>query len=291
MQHPVARQGLDHIMIILPDLAAGRDALHQLGFQTTATGRHPVFGSANHLAILQEDYIEILAIEEDLPAGRAMRDAVTNLPGLYGIALATMSADEDYRRLQASGVGTGAPMDYGRPLEVDGRWYDAKFRSTPVNLDYLPGCYPFFCDHATPDLVWRPADMIHANGAIGIRELVAVVAEPAQSCDRFRAMIDPAMISPAPFAAGRSEAGFTAAGYSFRFLTASAFAARFPGVAMADIRSSAAQVEFPLIIVETRNLAAARAAITVPLVQEWPDGSLLTVRLPSLSCAFLFVAG
>jgi hypothetical protein len=61
---------------------------------------------------------------------------------------------------------------FSRPVELDGRTQDARFRTTRVPPDTSGIGRVYFCEHQTPELVWRPEWQAHPNGA---QEMVRVV--------------------------------------------------------------------------------------------------------------------
>ncbi len=170
---------LDHLVIDvgakLDDAAA---AYQRLGFQLTERGHHTL-GSANHLAMFETNYLELLSPG---PAGAPVREELAGFAeGLNGLVLATESADATYSDLTARGVDLRAPQSFSRPVTLqDGTTRDAKFRTTHLARHEVPFGRLYFCQHDTRDLVWRPEWQRHPNGA---REVVGVVISAANPPD------------------------------------------------------------------------------------------------------------
>ena len=61
--------GIDHILIAVRDLKQARTTWEGLGFRPTPMGRHTKLGSVNHCLMLENDYLELLAIDpqSDVP--------------------------------------------------------------------------------------------------------------------------------------------------------------------------------------------------------------------------------
>ena len=159
-----ARAPVDHVIFYsvmeLPRWAAFFSAL---GFTVTPLGRHST-GSANHLVVLQDSYIELIGFEAGAPPDA--RPELRVLPeGLSGIAFRGVP-DPSW---PASCTGRFHPTtSLERPVALDGVRCTARFRLT--NLREPPtGLRIFMCDHLTPEWIWTPAWMRHANGAIDIR--------------------------------------------------------------------------------------------------------------------------
>ncbi|MED5366160.1 MAG: VOC family protein, partial [Pseudomonadota bacterium] len=64
----------------------------------------------------------------------------------------------------------------------------ARFRTVHARRDRCPEGRVYFCEHATPELVWRPEWQAHANGAQTIAEMVLVAADPAAVSARYAAI-------------------------------------------------------------------------------------------------------
>ena len=77
-------------------------------------------------------------------------------------------------RLRAAGFQPSDPIEFSRPVRLDdGSEHPATFRVTA--LDQAPGARYFVCEHRTPELLWRPEWMAHANGVQAISAMYLVV--------------------------------------------------------------------------------------------------------------------
>lgn len=150
-------------MIAVRDLAAAAGAFAELGFTLTPLGRHSI-GSRNHCIMLGSTYIELLEPAGDHPWLAYYREFVARGDGLAALALATSDADASYRELVAQGMAAQAPMDLGRPVDLDGEKRMARFRLVQISPDR------FLCQHLTRELLWRPEWQSHANGATDVVE-------------------------------------------------------------------------------------------------------------------------
>jgi hypothetical protein len=70
------------------------------------------------------------------------------------------------------------PIRVKRPVRLSDRTRDAEFGIVKLTDGVLPGTSLFFCRHYTPELVWRPEWQSHANGALRIRDVIAVHSRP-----------------------------------------------------------------------------------------------------------------
>ena len=66
------------------------------------------------------------------------------------------------------------PQDFSRPAIIDGVEQLVRFRTTRTTPELFPAGRVYYCQHYTPELVWRREWMSHANGCSGLSELVVV---------------------------------------------------------------------------------------------------------------------
>jgi hypothetical protein len=63
-------RGIDHLIVMVRHLDRSESAWRALGFATTPRGFHQSGGTANHLIMLRESYIELLGMTAVTIAGR-----------------------------------------------------------------------------------------------------------------------------------------------------------------------------------------------------------------------------
>jgi hypothetical protein len=164
----------DHAVVVCPDLDASVQAWRKLGFTLTPRGYHTL-GSQNHCIMLQRDYLELLHVTAPSPSRQYYWDAQAGGGGCAAMSCKSSDAFETAARLRAGGWHTSEPIEFSRPVSLDdGSQHAATFRVTA--LDDAPGARYFVCEHRTPELLWRPEWMAHANGAQGIASMFLVVA-------------------------------------------------------------------------------------------------------------------
>ncbi|WMD22181.1 VOC family protein [Achromobacter seleniivolatilans] len=142
-----------------------------LGFTLTPQGRH-AFGSVNHLMVFQDDYLELIGLPTD--GGTLRQEILDNPGGIDGLVYKPASADDVHAALSKAGASVAPLHAFTRPLELDGAWHEASFRT----VRYTPGAFEagrvYYCQHLTPELVWRPEWQAHANGVLGLAGLTLV---------------------------------------------------------------------------------------------------------------------
>src|SRR5271156_4537266 len=144
---------LDHVVIDVRDrIDEAMNCFQTLGFQLTPRGRHTL-GSVNHLAMFATDYLELLGFAED----GATRTEIARFPaGLNGLVFKTADAEEVHRHAQAAGLPVLPVQAFSRPVALDGATRDARFRTSRLDPNKVVLGRVYFCEHLTPELVWRP---------------------------------------------------------------------------------------------------------------------------------------
>jgi hypothetical protein len=202
---------LDHVVVnVQTRLDAAAAAYGNLGFSLTERGHHTL-GTSNHLALFQQDYVELLGVEAGRP--NPGWDIVANAVGIQGLAFKTGDADALYRRLTEDRLPALPPEEFSRPVTLREGTFDARFRVVGVNPSPLQDVRVFFCQHLTPHLVWRREWQSHANGALGIAHLLVAVSDPVRAGEVFARLLGIAARRPV---AGGLE--IEAGGVSLRFL-------------------------------------------------------------------------
>ena len=68
------------------------------------------------------------------------------------------------------------PQNFSRPAIIDGIEQLVRFRTTRTASELFAAGRVYYCQHYTPELVWRREWMSHANGCNGLSELVVVIS-------------------------------------------------------------------------------------------------------------------
>lgn len=174
---------LDHIVInVRTEMDQAEPLFSEVGFTQTPRGYHTL-GSINHLMMFGTDYLELIGVPAESQSERP--DVANSDYGLNGLVFKSNNVDETFEHLKAVGMAGDPPKAFSRPVTLDGKTQDAKFRTVTVRADVFPGRRVYFCEHGTPELVWRPEWQTHANGVTSMREMVVVSAAPAEEAERF----------------------------------------------------------------------------------------------------------
>jgi hypothetical protein len=184
---------LDHLVVDVRNrMEAAVAAYTALGFQLTPRGYHTL-GSINHLAMFGTNYLELLGFGGD----QTKRAELAAFPeGLNGLVFKTDSADATQLHAQKAGVPARPVSAFSRPVELHGKSQDAAFRTTHLPPETSGIGRVYFCEHLTPDLVWRPEWLVHPNGAQEITHILVATPEPARQADLFAKLFDARALSP-----------------------------------------------------------------------------------------------
>jgi catechol 2,3-dioxygenase-like lactoylglutathione lyase family enzyme len=176
---------LDHVVIDVRDrIDEAMHCFRSLGFHLTPRGRHTL-GSVNHLAMFATDYLELLGFAGD----GAIRPEIMRFPvGLNGLVFKTADADAVHGQAAAAGLPILPVQPFSRPVALDGATRDARFRTTRLDPAKVAMGRVYFCEHQTPDLVWRPEWQRHSNGACAIARVVVASADPRRTAMLFHGL-------------------------------------------------------------------------------------------------------
>ena len=118
---------LDHVVInARDDMDRAAETYRRLGFTLTERGYHSL-GSMNHLAMFGTDYLELIAVPKNATSGRL--DLLNYSYGLNGLVFGSEDSAITYDSLVRAGVPVEPPIEFTRPVQVDGTARDAPQRT------------------------------------------------------------------------------------------------------------------------------------------------------------------
>jgi len=215
----------------------------------TPRGHHSL-GSMNHLAIFGTEYLELLAAG----TGATRRPDIMQQPvGLSGLVFGTDDSAAAYAAVKAAGVPIDAPMEFTRPVELDGATRDAVFRTVTLVPGTVPAGRIYFCHHFTRDLIWRDEWRHHANGTVGVIRAVIAAETPDVPGTVFSRMFGSDALRPIR-GGERLVVGLTA----FDLVTPNEVAVQFGDAAP---RGDGRSQFMAGLTLRTRSLAITRAAL------------------------------
>jgi hypothetical protein len=278
--------GIDHLLFVVNDLDRAASDFERLGFTVTPRGLHSAhLGNANHTAMLERNYLELIGVVTPTPLNQIHRDHLRTGEGCHTVALTTDSVAGTLAALRDAGIETDEPVSFSRPVKLPGGGEtEASFEVVRPARAALPNGYMFFCHHQTPEAVWVDEWLSHPNGARRLSAVVVASEDPPSSAAVYRKL----------FAAPRErqvEDGIVlcAAKADLEFLLPDRIAVRY-GVAGV---ASAGSPFFKVARIEVGDPARTRALLeerSVP-VATGATGSLLVPPGHACGAVLEFVGG
>lgn len=249
---PVHAMPIDHLVInVGHEMGQAHHIFKQLGFTLTPRGRHTM-GSINHLMIFEQDYIELIGLPKD---ETILRDELLSSPiGIDGLVFQTSDAEQTHLALSARKLSLLPVQSFSRPVDIEGEKVDACFKTVRFTPGQFAAGRVYFCQHFTPELVWRSEWQSHKNGAYRVAGLVVVSAHPKKDAEQY-CRVSGGMVT-------RGKHGtfhIVAKDYALVFMTQAAYEISYgPLVCDGHGRSS----YFGAITLKTHSLAAVREVLS-----------------------------
>jgi len=181
---------LDHTVInVRFEMDKAERCFRELGFFLTERGYHSL-GSINHLMMFGTDYIELIALPPENKDNPGRQDIAKAPYGINGLVFKTDDVDETFAHLLSIGMAGDPPKAFTRPVTTKDGTFDASFRTVHTRSGIFPGGRVYFCEHGTPELVWRPEWQSHENGAEAMPEFVVVSHEPNIEAENFAKLLN-----------------------------------------------------------------------------------------------------
>jgi hypothetical protein len=242
MQHVL---GLDHVVILVRDLARAEAQLARLGFRPTPRGVHSAhMGTANTTVLFNDGtYFEALGVLQPTDHNLAVRTALAEREGPYGLAFKTEDAGAAAAAFAAAGIGPGDALEFSRPVELQSGPREAAFRVARTDPEHTPGAWLFVCQHRTPEVTWRADYLEQPSGACGVAEVIGIAEDPSIIEDAYRPIFGDRLTCGkhgVAIAAGRAQITFLPpAGFAARFAPfGDAIGAASPCIAALRLRTS-----------------------------------------------------
>ncbi|MEO1102886.1 MAG: VOC family protein [Pseudomonadota bacterium] len=254
-EHPV--KGIDHLFALVHDLDASRAGFERLGFTVAPRGLHSAhMGTANHTIMFRNDYFEVIGIVAATPDNRPRQEMLAREgEGLRAVACRIGDAKAAEAALEALGIRTNGLKEFSRPVELPaGGEGKAAFTTLQFHPDITPRGIMFMCQHHTPQTVWVPELLNHANGAVGLAGVVAVSDDPAALGEEFARLYAAGAVHPADGGV-RVETGAGSA--PIFVMTPQALAAAYPGIDVTGMPKAG----YAVMRVATEDLGKARSVL------------------------------
>lgn len=207
-------RNIDHIVIVVRDLARASADFESAGFTVVPGGEH--VGGATHNALISfadGTYFELIAFKEpDLPQGHKWWSRLALGEGLTDYALGSDGLADDARRIRQRGLALEGPVDGGR-LRPDGQRLD--WRTILLGRGTSAGtgqpALPFVIEDVTPRELRVPGGVAtqHRLPAARVAGLTLVVADSRRTGEQLETLLG---VKGTP-----ADQGADAAGPTIRF--------------------------------------------------------------------------
>ncbi|HEX9037801.1 MAG TPA: VOC family protein [Ktedonobacterales bacterium] len=184
---------IDHVILAGPDLDKLEQTFTRLGFHVTGGGRHPHLGTRNRIIVLDDSYIELLAIADPERASPALIGFIAQGGGWLGYALQTTDIVAETNAMRARGVDARGPTA-GSLTAPDGSsrgWRVTTIGSEDIWQASFP--VPFLIQHNTTgethrmELAGAGGIAPHPNGASHLMSARHICRDVAEVAGRFQA--------------------------------------------------------------------------------------------------------
>lgn len=272
---------LDHAVInVLYHMDGAQGVFGNLGFHLTRRGYHSL-GSINHLMIFRTDYVELIGLPPCTHNDELLRPDITNAPlGINGLVFKTSDADETYAHLQDLGMAADPPRSFTRPVELLDATIDARFRTVNLRDGIFPAGRVYYCEHATPELVWRSQWQSHPNGALSIPEFVIASQSHQREAEDFARLLH------SDVAGGSDSLRVELDGAHITIVSPQAYQERFGGLASSLAGRTSI---FGALVIRTGDLGRVRDIATLALLPTIDDTQRVVIGERCFDCVFEFV--
>lgn len=190
---------LDHIAHWLAHADAAQLALQQLGFTTTpfseqrqtdADGNIVPAGSGNYCVMLERGYLEFLVPLADTVIGRELKAGIERYVGVHIAAFACAQASDQHAFMQKLGFHQRPLAKLSREvLDQHDTLAVAQFDVARPRPGVIAEGRVQFLTHHTPELLWQPRYVHHANGAQALTGLTFAVSDLAEAVARYQRIL------------------------------------------------------------------------------------------------------
>ncbi|HEY1389035.1 MAG TPA: VOC family protein [Ktedonobacterales bacterium] len=199
---------IDHVIVAGRDLEQLEATFIRLGFNVVGGGQHPHLGTRNRIILLDQGYIELLAIADEQVVSPAMRERIETAPGWIGFALQSADIVAEADAMRARGVDARGPKP-GRLVAPNGTV--RSWQTVTVGGDDLFSAaepVPFLIQHDSSgaqhqgELAGADPILPQPNGAQRLQSVVLAVAnlmEAERAFERIYGLAPSEPVKVAPF--------------------------------------------------------------------------------------------
>lgn len=182
-------EGFDHVGYYSENVEQAFVRFSELGFTTAPPSLFVEQPFATCAIVIGDAYLSISGVQDWSAAPEWMKIGMGK--GLQAFVLRSQNLPAVYEQIGPYGNDTlqldGKVETIGRKLRINDNEEIVRFRVLRLKRASFPGLSRCnYCEHLSPELLWRPEMLKHANGAVAIREVVAVHEAPEFAAKFYR---------------------------------------------------------------------------------------------------------
>ena len=180
---------INHVGMAVRDLVATTARYQAMGFQLTPYSPHsgawkpgePVqpLGSGNRCVMFENTYLEILANEDPAKPAPRMTNWLRHHQGAHIICFDSGDCAFVDRRVRGLGIETSGVIPLQREIDTPEGVRTAKFERVQLAPKNSPEGYIQATRHLTPQYIYQPRYIQHANGCFQLAETILAVDDLA----------------------------------------------------------------------------------------------------------------
>ena len=186
---------INHVGIVVRDMVATSKRYEQMGFTLTPFSPHSGawkpgeavsrLGSGNRCVMFANNYLEVLANEDSEQPSARLEGYLKHHQGGHIICLGSEDLPSVEKRLLANGLKTSGVLPLQRDVDTPEGKRTAKFERVQFTPDESPEGYIQAARHLTPEYIYQPDYMGHANGCQELSCTVVVVDDVQHFAERY----------------------------------------------------------------------------------------------------------
>jgi catechol 2,3-dioxygenase-like lactoylglutathione lyase family enzyme len=179
---------VNHVGMAVRDMARTAARYEAMGFLLTPYSVHSGAwkrgeavarqGYGNRCVMFRNNYLEILASENDAAPSERITNFLARHQGAHIICFGTQDPGAVGARLQAAGIVTSEVLPLQRDVDTPEGMRTAKFQRVIFSPGASPEGFIQAALHLTPQYIHQPRYMTHPNGAVALSKVFVVTEDP-----------------------------------------------------------------------------------------------------------------
>jgi catechol 2,3-dioxygenase-like lactoylglutathione lyase family enzyme len=187
---------INHVGMAVRRLAETTACYESMGFTLTPYSPHsgalkpgePVvpLNSGNRCVMFAHNYLEILASADAAQPAPKISNFLKRHQGAHIICFGSEQVESVDDRLREQGIATSGVIPLQREIDTPEGQRTAKFQRVQFAPDDSPEGYIQAARHLTPQYIYQPRYMAHANGCSELSDVILVADDIAHFSEKYR---------------------------------------------------------------------------------------------------------